>query len=156
MRLRKGGFPLFPKTALLITRVMHPASPTALHLASRQALVRFPISRLGPCQEHHKVAPPQIFWRRREEEKRTGYLIFRKNAQWIMLNHMTLPVSDHFRPPKLAISRGSIEGYPAFPSTWSQRGPRERLHRRGDPQLFSPQALHGASSGPSRRRIGPQ
>lgn len=65
----EGGFPLSPQTTLLITRVMHPTSPTALHLARLPALVRFPRSRRGPCQEHHKTAPPQIFWRRWEEGK---------------------------------------------------------------------------------------
>lgn len=67
----EGGFPLFPKTTPLIAREMPPTSPTALRLARLPALVRFPRSRCGPCQEHHIAAPPQIFWRKREEGKKS-------------------------------------------------------------------------------------
>ena len=87
--------------SLLITRVIRPTSPTAQHLAPLPALVRVPRSGLGPCLEHEQSSPTRMLWWSRggagkKKKKELGSSIFQKNAQWIMLDHMTLPMPHHF------------------------------------------------------------
>lgn len=62
---------LFPpqNCSVLIARIVHPAGPRAQRLAPLPALVRFPVSRLGSCQEHQQSAPPQRLWRRGKRKK---------------------------------------------------------------------------------------
>lgn len=101
-RLREERVSTCPQIAsLLITRVIRPTGPTAQHLAAVPALVRVPRSGLGPCQEHEQSSPtPNALVEQgrggKKKKKELGSSIFKKNAQWIMLDHMTLPMSHHF------------------------------------------------------------
>lgn len=76
-------------------------------LGSAPTLVRFPVSRRGSCQEPQQSSPtPSILeegvGERKEEVDICDFK--RMLTQWLMLNHMTVRVSDHFPPRKLAIS----------------------------------------------------
>lgn len=108
----RAVFHFFPQTALLITRVVHPRSPTALRLARLPARVRSPKSSRGPLPRAAQSSPTPNIAEAEEEGGggKVGYLVFQKDAQCMVWNHVTLPASHLTRRMELADSCGPTEG----------------------------------------------
>ena len=76
-------------------------------LGSCPGTCALPRGRLGPCQEREQSRTPLPgLWGLRvgKRGKELGSSTSPENAHWMLLNHMTLPVSHRFGPKKLAIS----------------------------------------------------
>lgn len=118
-----GWFFIFPQIGSLNYESNHPTSPTAQHLARLPRLcVPHKQMRLLPGAPARQPHPdPSILWGG-GERREVGICDFKRTlAQWLVFNHMTVRVSDHFPPRKLPVYSSpppTPPTPPRFPWAW--------------------------------------